>query len=321
MESDELEHLGVSLRPAYTSWPELRDYGLLVDELGYDSLWTSDHFMGSRDDLDAPTFECWQVLATWGALTRQTRVGPLVSGNTYRHPAVLANMAVTLDHITGGRAILGMGAAWFAAEHEAYGIRYGTVAQRLDWLEEAAAVVRSLLDQPRTTLSGAHYRLTDAPCEPKPVQPRLPIMLGGGGERRTLRIVARYADLWNCFGSPETLVHKIAVLHRHCAEVGRDPTEILPTVSLVVVVRDSRALVESRRAEAQAANPGEDIELDVAGSPDEVADFLARYWLVGVRGFVVDVPAPFDAETLDRLIREVRPALRGRIEHIGQDVG
>src|SRR6266498_510842 len=250
MESDELEHLGVSLRPAYTSWPELRDYGLLV------------------------------------------------SGNTYRHPAVLANMAVTLDHITGGRAILGMGAAWFAAEHEAYGIRYGTVAQRLDWLEEAAAVVRSLL-----------------------VQPRLPIMLGGGGERRTLRIVARYADLWNCFGSPETLVHKIAVLHRHCAEVGRDPTEILPTVSLVVVVRDSRALVESRRAEAQAANPGEDIELDVAGSPDEVADFLARYWLVGVRGFVVDVPAPFDAETLDRLIREVRPALRGRIEHIGQDVG
>src|SRR6266540_2782984 len=242
MESDELEHLGVSLRPAYTSWPELRDYGLLVDELGYDSLWTSDHFMGSRDDLDAPTFECWQVLATWGALTRQTRVGPLVSGNTYRHPAVLANMAVTLDHITGGRAILGMGAAWFAAEHEAYGIRYGTVAQRLDWLEEAAAVVR-------------------------------------------------------------------------------DPTEILPTVSLVVVVRDSRALVESRRAEAQAANPGEDIELDVAGSPDEVADFLARYWLVGVRGFVVDVPAPFDAETLDRLIREVRTALRGRIEHIGQDVG
>src|SRR6266498_1319554 len=172
MESDELEHLGVSLRPAYTSWPELRDYGLLV------------------------------------------------SGNTYRHPAVLANMAVTLDHITGGRAILGMGAAWFAAEHEAYGIRYGTVAQRLDWLEEAAAVARSLLDQPRTTLSGAHYRLTDAPCEPKPVQPRLPIMLGGGGERRTLRIVARYADLCNCFGSPETLVHKIAVLHRHCAEVG-----------------------------------------------------------------------------------------------------
>jgi F420-dependent oxidoreductase-like protein len=272
-------------------------------------LWTSDHFIGDDGDLDAPYFEGWQLLPAWGALTERIRVGMLVSGNTYRHPAILAKMAATLDHITGGRAILGLGAAWYEREHRAYGVPFDTKAVRLAKLNEAATIVRSLLTQSRTTFHGQYYQLVDAPFAPKPVQDHLPLMIGGGGERKTLRIAAQHADLWNGFGTPETIAHKLAVLRDHCAAVGRDPAAILSTVSLGLVIRDDPAAVQERVREIDEANHGDGVWLGPSGSAEEVAQGLAAYCRVGVRGFVADMPSPFDEETLTRLAVEVRPRL------------
>ncbi len=302
-------HFGLSLRPSYTTWPALRAYGLLADTLGYDSLWASDHFIAGETDPDGPVFEGWQLLPAWGALTSRIRIGLLVSGNTYRHPAVVAHMAATLDHITNGRAILGLGASWFEYEHRVYGITFDSRNTRLAKLAEAAAIVRSLLDNTRTTFAGQYYQVTGAPCAPKPVQQHLPLMIGGGGERKTLRIVARYADLWNGFGSPETIARKLAVLREHCAVVGRNPDEIIPTVSLVSIVRDDPAAVEVQMRAIAAANPGDEVSLGPSGSVEDVARQLAAYWRVGVRGFIFDMPAPYDRETVERLCCDVRPRL------------
>jgi F420-dependent oxidoreductase-like protein len=302
-------HLGVSIRSSYASWEALCDCGRRVEELGFDSLWTSDHFMGSDDDVDGPTFEGWQLLPAWGALTSRVRIGICVSGNTYRHPAILAKMAATLDHITNGRAILGLGAAWYEREHRAYGIPFDTRSIRLARLAEAAEIVRSLLDQPRTTYRGTYYQLEDAPFMPRPIQGHLPLMIGGGGERKTLRVAARFADYWNGFGTVDTIAHKLAVLRVHCASVGRDPAEITPTVSFGVVVRDDPAAVAARVQEIDAANHGDGVWLGPSGTVEQTAQGFAAYWRTGVRGFLVDMPAPYDDETLVRLAREVRPRL------------
>jgi F420-dependent oxidoreductase-like protein len=303
-------HFGVSVRCGYTSWEALRDCGARVEELGFDSLWTSDHFIGTEDDLDAPTFEGWQILPAWGTLTSRVRIGMLVSGNTYRHPPVLAKMAATLDHITNGRAILGLGAAWYGREHQAYGITFDTRAIRLARLVEAAEIIRSLLDRPRTTFRGRYYQLDDAPFMPKPVQRHLPLMIGGGGERKTLRIAARFADYWNGFGSVETIARKLSLLRDHCASVGRDPAAIIPTVSFGMVIRDDAAAVEARVREIDTANHGDGVWLGPSGTIEQAAQGLAAYWRVGVRGFIVDMPTPYDDETLVRLAKEVRPKLQ-----------
>src|SRR5262249_1388713 len=259
-------HLGISLRSVYTTWDALRTCGLLVEALGYDSLWTSDHFIGHEEDLDAPIFEGWQLLAAWGALTSHVRVGLRVSGNTYRHPAILAKMAITLDHITRGRAILGLGAAWYRREHLAYGIPVAATRIRLAKLAEAAELIRSLLDQPRTSFEGTYYHLVDTPSMPRPLQQRLPLLIGGGGEQKTLRIVARFADLWNGFGSVEVIGHKLAVLRGHCAELGRDVREILPTVAFGVVIRDDPAALRARLQEIETVNHGDSVWLGPSGT-------------------------------------------------------
>src|SRR5918992_336483 len=219
--------LGVSLRPQYTDWPAMRDAALLVDELDFDWLLTSDHLIasgGHDPDPGGPIYEAWQLVAGWAALTRRVHVGVMVSGVVLRHPALLAKMAITLDHVSGGRAICGIGAGWFGDEAAALGIAWPSQGERLGRLEEEAAIVRSLFDRPRTTFNGRHYRLTDASAAPKPIQPHLPLLIGGGGEGRTLRIAARYADIWNAFGWPTTIARKIDLLHRYCGGIDRDPS-------------------------------------------------------------------------------------------------
>lgn len=288
----------------------MRDTALLVDELGYDSLWTWDHFVALQGDPGGPNFEGWQVLAAWAAVTKRVKIGMLVSGNTYRHPAVLANMAATLDHISGGRAILGLGAAWHEDEHRMYGIEFGTPGERLAKLAEAAAIVRSLLDEQKTTFEGRHYQLRDATCSPKPLQERLPLMIGGGGERKTLRVTARHADIWHGFGSPQELARKVEVLRRHCADAGRDPAEILPTSGIQprIVLRDDpkdvdawlRKVAEANRMERPLPGPS-------LRTADEAAARMAEYWRAGIRGIIVGQVAPFDRETIERIAREVRP--------------
>ena len=225
---------------------QLRRVWQVADDSGFDSCWVMDHFatLGGRDD--GPIFETWTMLAAMAQLTTRTRVGCAVVGNTYRHPAVLAKMAVTVDHLSGGRLDFGLGAGWAENEHTMLGLPFGTAAERADRLEESVQLIRSLWTQPRTTFAGAHYQLQDAVAEPKPLQqPYPPIWIGGSGPKRTLRIAARYADVWNAAGgTPAEFAAASAILDQHCADVGRDRAAIARSVQLPAT-RDLDGLLAS----------------------------------------------------------------------------
>lgn len=302
-------HLGINLWPQNTTWASLRERALQADRLRFDSLWVWDHFYSINGDTHRPNFEGWQLLPAYAALTENVRVGCLVSGVTYRHPAVLAHMATTLDNISNGRAILGIGAAWNAAEHNAYGIDLGTPGERSRRLAEAAKIIRALVDGKRVTHSGTYYELVNAEVLTRPIQKRLPILVGGGGERKTLRTAARYADMWHGFGTPELLAHKLAVLRAHCADVGRDPAEILPLSGRWVIVRENTAEARAHLDRVARHHGMSSPPETIVGGPDEVAEKIAAYWNVGIRGFVVGFAEPFDAESIERLATEVRPRL------------
>jgi F420-dependent oxidoreductase-like protein len=223
---------------------ELRAVWQVADEAGFDHCWCMDHMatLGPRDD--GPIFEAWALLAGMAVATSRTRIGCMVTGNTYRHPAVLAKAAVTVDHLSGGRLEFGLGAGWAENEHTMLGLPFGTAGNRADWLEEACEVIRSLWTQQRTSFDGAHYQLAEAVAEPKPVQqPYPPIWIGGSGRKRTLRITARYADVWNAAGgSPDEVAEASAVLDQRCAEIGRDPAQIRRSVQLRVAEANDQLL-------------------------------------------------------------------------------
>jgi len=228
---------------------QLRELWLLADDGGFDSCWVMDHFatLGPRDD--GAIFETWTMLAAMAQLTTRTRIGCMVVGNTYRHPGVLAKMAVTVDHLSAGRLEFGIGAGWAEPEHTMLGLEFGTAKDRADRLEESLQVILGLWTSPRTTFEGRHYRLTDAVAEPKPVQrPHPPIWVGGSGPRRTLRLAAQHADVWNAAGgTPQEFAESSRILDQHCADVGRDPDEIRRSVQLGVGADDVdglEALVE-----------------------------------------------------------------------------
>lgn len=273
-----------------------------AERSGWDGVWFPDHFMPASGDLSRPVLECWATLAGLAATVPRLRLGALVSGNTYRHPAVLANTAATIDHISGGRTVLGIGAGWQENEHAAYGLRFGSTAERLERLEEACAVIRSLRDEERATFHGRRYHLDDAPMEPKPVGP-LPLLVGGGGERRTIPIAARYADEWNTWGTVETFAHKSGVLDRACAEAGRDPHALRRSTQALLAV-DSPDL-PTRRPEGR--------QPVVAGSIAGVQEELGRYAATGADEFIVPdfhLEAPEETITLiDVLTAEVLPGL------------
>ncbi len=207
-------------------WPDLLEVCKHAEAGGWDGIWYADHFMPAGRDNSGPTNESWTFVTALAALVPRVRIGHLVGGNTYRHPAVVAKMAAGVDHVSGGRFVLGLGAGWQENEHRAYGIPLYEVGERLARLDEACHVVRGLLREERTTFSGKHYQLEDAPLNPKPLQAALPLMIGGGGERVTLRIVARHADEWNVWGTPEVLRQKMQILDRHCADLSRDPKAV-----------------------------------------------------------------------------------------------
>src|SRR6478736_4970764 len=207
------------------SWDEILTLAQHAEATGWDGVYIADHFMPNSEDVSGPMQEALTVLAGLAAAVPRVRLASLVFGNTYRHPAVLAKSAVTIDHISGGRFTLGLGAGWQENEHDAYGIELPAAGPRLKQFTEAVTIVKSLRDEPRTTLHGDHYDLTEAPLEPKPVGP-MPILIGGSGERVMLRIVAEHADEWNIWSTPERQSHKAEVLARHCEAVGRDPESI-----------------------------------------------------------------------------------------------
>lgn len=307
--------LGVQLWPQQASWPEAVAAATDVDRIGWDSLWTWDHFYPHVGAFSGPNFEAWTFLAALAALTRRVQLGVLVSAVTYRSPALLAYQAATLDHISGGRAALGLGAGWFAYEHERLGFTLGSVRERLDRLEEAAGILRDLLRGQPVTSPGRFFHLPDATLDLRPLQRELPLVLGGGGEARALQIVARYADVWNYYGPAEVVAHKNAVLDAHCARVGRDPREIRRAVCLPVIVRSDRRGVErrleavcQRNRVAVSALVGEAGE-PIAGPPELVAERVNAYLLAGFEEVVLMGPAPYDHETFERFWSEVRPML------------
>ncbi len=287
---------------AAQSWPSILDATRHVESTGWDGVWIADHFMpapGNGEPGD-PMLEAWGVLGGLAVGVPRIRLGTLVCGNTYRHPAVLANQAATVDVVAGGgRVVLGIGAGWQENEHAAYGIELGPVGWRMDRLEEACEVLRSLLDDDRTTFHGDHFDLTDAPLEPRG---RLRLLVGGGGEKRTLRITARFADEWNVWGEPDDLVHKMAVLDRHCDEVGRDPAAIdRSAVALLFLSDDETWLAGVReRGVPRAA---------MIGTPAELTEMVGRYADAGVDEVIVpDFTLGQGArrtDTLDRFLAEV----------------
>ena len=260
-------------------WREADEIPLIAD------LWAFDHFVPLRADPGEPCLEGWTTLTALATQTRRARLGLLVAGNTYRHPAVLAKMAAALDVITDGRLEFGIGAGWHEAEHRMYGIPFGTVADRIRAMGEACEVARMLWTQELATFEGRYYSLTDARCEPKPVQrPYPPITIGGTGERLTLRVVARHADRWSFNGkSIEEFVRLNGILDAHCEVVGRDPSTIIRSVQ--------RHLSE-----------------DLASAAAEVADFIA----VGANHVVLNPRFSLRPGVATRVTREIiEPALRG----------
>jgi F420-dependent oxidoreductase-like protein len=237
--------IGAAFWVQRTDWPSLRAAVEAADSGGADDIWIDDHLLSDEGDPDDPKFEAWSTLAAVAAVTTRARLGLLVAANTIRNPGLTAKLAITIDHISGGRAILGIGSGWFEQEHEAFGIELGSgFGERLDRLAESVQVIRRLLDGERFDHEGRYYRLHDALAAPRPVQPHLPILIGGSGPQKTLRIVARHADLWNAYGSLASLAASDAILRERCGEVGRDDSEIERTVNLNVVIRSTREEAE-----------------------------------------------------------------------------
>jgi len=291
-------------------WPSLRDTGRRADELGYDSLWTWDHLYPIQGDWRRPIFEGYMTLAGWAGVTKKVTLGLMVGANTFRNPALTAKLATTLDHMSDGRAILGIGGAWFEREHEAYGIEFGSgFGERLDWLDEAVAIMRDMLDGKPATARGPRYHAKNVRNDPPPIQKRLPILIGGDGEKKTLHTVAKYADAWNTGGDIDFVRHKDEVLRQWCERVGRNEAEIERTLGLGgVVIRDSEAEAKKVDAKFRDRHPGYD-DPPKLGSAEQLAESLAPYVELGFRHIFYDVPSPLDEETLQRFVGEVKPKL------------
>jgi F420-dependent oxidoreductase-like protein len=297
------------------TWAQLQHLWQHIEATGWDAAFISDHFMPNVPDPVEGTLECWTSLTGLAHCTSRMRIGTLVAGNTYRHPAVLAKMATTVDIMSGGRLICGLGAAWQRNEHVAYGIPFYTVGERLSRLEEACQVLLALWTQSKVTFQGKYYQLQDAPLYPKPVQqPHPELLIGGGGEKRTLRIAARYADHWNVWGGPEVLRRKGRILEEHCAVIGRDPTQIMRSANMPMCITDkaedherlARTLMRLfGRSEADAR------DTVLAGSVGQMQDTIGRLQETGVHMLCIPtfVP-PWNLEQLDRFMTDVAPACR-----------
>lgn len=271
-------------------WDEILDAARVAEEVGCAGVWVPDHFMppeggygtgaAGSDPERQPVHEAWTTLAALAARIPRLRLGVLVSGNTYRHPAVLAKMAATVDHISNGRLILGLGASWQENEHRRYGIDYGTVTDRADRLDEAAAMITTLFSRERASHRGTHYRLEDAPLEPKPLQSPLPLLIGGGGERRTLRTAARHASAWNAWGLPATMARKGAILDGYCREEGRQPASVDHTVAAFLdIVEDPQAAAIARERLGEKGG--------LVGTPEELRVAVAAYAEAGVVELII----------------------------------
>jgi alkanesulfonate monooxygenase SsuD/methylene tetrahydromethanopterin reductase-like flavin-dependent oxidoreductase (luciferase family) len=295
---------GLQLWAQRTDWPGFRDSAIAAEAAGWDSVWTWDHLLAIFGPWQQPIFEGWTALAALAPVTSRVRLGLMVGANTFRNPGLTAKLATTLDHVSGGRAVLGIGGAWFEREHDAFGIDFGaSPGERLGWLDESVMLLRRLLDGEQVTHDGPRYQMHEALCEPRPIQPHLPILIGGSGRQKTLRIVAERADAWNTAGSLDEVRDAVDTLRRHCSAIGRDIGTIEMTLSFPLVLRDDAGAARDRLAEMLDQNGVPIAEVDgfLAGSPAEVADAIRPYLELGFETVIVRMPAPYDRETIERM--------------------
>jgi F420-dependent oxidoreductase-like protein len=269
--------LGIKLSPQDCTIEDLRAVWRIADEAGFDHLWGFDHFNPIFADVAGDVFEGMTLLAAMAEATSRVRIGLMVAGNTYRHPGVLAKMATTVDHLSGGRLEFGLGASGAEAEHTMLGIPFFTAGERIRRLGEALTVCRKLWTEERVFFEGRYYTLTDAVANPKPLQrPYPPIWVGGAGEQLTLRVVAEHADVWNVIGPVEEVVRKAAVLDQHCADVGRDPAEIKRSVQPRFDPADPAAMVDQLQAYIEAGFTENIIYVPPGGEPVRAAEIAAQ---------------------------------------------
>lgn len=295
---------GVHTGLQHTTIAELRDLWRRIEAAGYEWISIWDHFYAADNSGDPHCLEAVTAHTALAATTQRVRCGSLVYSAGYRHPAVLANAMATLDQVANGRVVLGLGGGWMEREYDAYGIPFASAGERLRMLDEYVQCVRGLLTQDRTSFDGGFFTLRDAACEPKPVQDRLPIWIGGGGEHVTLRICAQHADGWNVpFVGPDAWAHKSKVLDAHCERVGRDPAEITRTVNVGMAFTEEQLQVQFGPL-SQYVRPGV-----LSGSVQEMVDKVGAYVGAGASWVVVAVRAPFDPDALERFAAEVVPAV------------
>ena len=289
------------------TWQDTLEGCRYAESTGWDGIWYADHFMPNEENVDQPIHEAWSILAAIAASVPRVRIGPLVAGNTYRNPALTAKIAATVDHISGGRVVLGLGAGWQENEHEKYGFEFSTVKGRLDRLDEAVEIVTSLLSNNRTNYQGDHYTILDAPLDPKPVQTKIPLMIGGGGRKRTLRTAAIHADEWNYWGMPSDIAELCQVLDAHCDDVGRDPAEIERSACALMFIADNEEILERFRDTDFG-------RATIVGTPTEVIDIVGEYAEVGLDELIVPDftfgPLERKKESMDLFIEQVAPAFR-----------
>jgi F420-dependent oxidoreductase-like protein len=290
-------------------WADVLEVASHAEATGWDGVYLADHFMGDGSSFgtpDTPTLEATAAVGALATATERVRLGTLVLGMTYRHPAVLAKWAATVDHVSGGRLLLGIGTGWQENEHEQYGLALGSRPERIDRFEEGCQVLTGLLREPATTVAGAHYRVTGAVAEPKPLQQPLPILIGGKGDRM-MGVIAKYADEWNMWGLADTIAERSAVLEQRCEAIGRDPSSIRRSAQALVRLTDDPAAAERFVA-------GTGGRAAVAGTTAQIAEACADWAAIGLDEVIVpDFALGRGArklEAMDAIVSEVAAAFR-----------
>ena len=304
---------GIQTGQQFAAWDEIVRIWQRAESLGYDTAWTYDHFAAVMMDPFDPCLEAWTCLAALAVHTSRIRIGTLVTGNTYRHPAVLAKIATTVDILSRGRLEFGIGAGWYEPEHTMLGLPFGTVRSRCERLDEALTVIRALWRERQPTFHGTHYQLSAAIAEPKPVQqPHPPITVAGVGEKRMLPIVARHADTWSGFGSPDVYRRRIDILRRCCDAVGRDCDAIEKQVLVPAAITDdlaSAAPLVQGYAMYQQITEEEARRWMLLGSADAVCRQIEAFVAAGVTHFVLTL-SPYNFDVFERFAAEVMPRFR-----------
>lgn len=310
-------NLGLNPWNQVFDWPAYVEVADAAERLGYDHLWSWDHLVAAMGSDDLDVHEPYTLVTAWSQVTSKVRLGVLTTANTFRNPGLLAKMVTTLDHVSVGRAILGIGGAWLDREHQQFGIAFGSgFGERLQWLDESVSIMRRLLDgEIVSSADNGHYAMDGARLHPLPLQSRLPILIGGAGERRTLKTVAQYADMWNLGATSdlEVLRHKDSVLRKWCDEVGRDHSEIERSVFVRPVIRATEKEAMDFFRVQMDLNGLDDSVMDhpsvFIASVERMSELVAGWVELGFSTVIVESAAPFDLETAHIFANEIRPLI------------